>query len=93
MAENPKKRPRQLSEVDISTKKKPGRSAEGLLRKKESDKRRRQTRICIGMAFPRWRALKAEMGLRADTQVALLLLDEHVCVKYIYIYVVYQSCQ
>ncbi|XP_029950524.1 uncharacterized protein LOC115390697 isoform X4 [Salarias fasciatus] len=75
MAEYPKKRPRKSPEVDPTTKKKPGRSAEGLLAKKESDRWRRQTRICIGVAFPRWRALKAEIGLRADTDVALLLLD------------------
>ncbi|MDG2555427.1 hypothetical protein P7M41_25880 [Vibrio parahaemolyticus] len=70
------KRPRHGSEVDPTTKKKPGHSAEGLLAKKESDRQRRQTRICIGVAFPRWRALKEEIGLRADTHVALLLLDK-----------------
>ncbi|XP_033478906.2 uncharacterized protein LOC117254641 isoform X1 [Epinephelus lanceolatus] len=77
MAENPKKRLRHGSEVDSTTKRKPRRSAEGLLAKKESDRRRRQTRICIGVAFPRWRALKEEIGLRADTDVALLLLDNY----------------
>ena len=67
---------RSSSEVDPTTKKKPGRSAEGLLSKKESDQQRRQTRICIGVAFPLWRALKEETGLRTDTDVALLLLDK-----------------
>ena len=75
MAENLKKRPRG-SEVDRTAKKRPSRSAEGLLAKRESDKRRRLTRICIGVAFPRWRALKEEIGLRSDTDVALILLDK-----------------
>ena len=76
MAENPKKRPRGGSEVVDPTKKpkKPSRSAEGILLKKESDKRRRQTRVIIGVAFPRWRALKEEIGLRSDTDLALLTL-------------------
>ncbi len=37
----------------------------------------------IGVAFPRWRALKEERGLRADTDVALLLLDRMVFVKHL----------
>ncbi|KAJ8251693.1 hypothetical protein GJAV_G00224090 [Gymnothorax javanicus] len=77
MAENQKKWSRHGSEVGPTTKKKPCRSAEGILAKKESDRRRRQTRICIAVAFPRWRALKKEIGLRADTDVALLLLDNY----------------
>jgi len=35
----------------------------------------RLTRMCIGVTFPRWRALKEEIGLRFDTDVALILLD------------------
>ncbi len=42
-----------------------------------------QTRITIGVAFPRRRALKEEKGLRADTDVALLSLDRLVFVKYL----------
>lgn len=73
MAAKPK-RPRKVPGVDAPVKKEIRRSAEGLKSKKESDRRRGQTRITIGVAFPRWRALKKEKRLRADTDVALLLL-------------------
>lgn len=72
MANNPKKR--QGSRGDCVPKR-PRRSAEGIRSKKESDRQRRKTRICLGVAFPRWRALKAKVGVRADTDLALLLLD------------------
>lgn len=78
MADNSKKRPGQDLERDFNVipKKRPGgRSAEGIQSKKENDRLRRQTRICIGIAFDRWRALKEKVGFRADTDLALLLLD------------------
>jgi len=62
--------------VDRTAKKRPSRLAKGLLAKRESDKRRRLGRICIGVAFPRWGALKEKIGLRSDTDVALILLDK-----------------
>ncbi|XP_035856279.1 uncharacterized protein LOC116043045 isoform X9 [Sander lucioperca] len=77
MAENPKKRPRNISVSDCTAKRRPTRSAEGLKSKKESDERRRKTRVTIGVAFPIWRALKKEKGLRSDTDVALLLLNSY----------------
>ncbi len=43
---------------------------------KESDRRRGQARITTGAAFPRWRALKEEKGLRADTDVAVKYLEQ-----------------
>ncbi|XP_061534506.1 zinc finger protein 260-like isoform X1 [Phycodurus eques] len=83
--ENPPKRPRHVAEVDPTTKKKPTRrSAEGLLAKKESDRRLRQTRVCLGVAFARWRALKKKLGLRADKDVALRLLDHFNHFQYSY---------
>lgn len=35
-----------------------------------------RSRVNIGLAFERWRALKAENGFRSDAEVALCLLDE-----------------
>lgn len=35
-----------------------------------------RSRVNIGLAFERWRELKAENGLRSDAEVALCLLDE-----------------
>ncbi|XP_032388842.1 uncharacterized protein LOC116700084 isoform X2 [Etheostoma spectabile] len=77
MAETPEKRPRIVPVSDCTSKKRPTRSAEGLKSKKESDERRRKTRVTIGVAFPIWRALKKEKGLRSDTDVALLLLNSY----------------
>jgi len=71
MAENPKKRPRG-SEVDALKRK--GRRSVG--EERESDKRRRRSRVCIGVAFPRWRALKEEIGLTSTDVALTLLLDE-----------------
>ncbi|XP_035259489.1 uncharacterized protein LOC118220003 isoform X3 [Anguilla anguilla] len=51
------------------------RSDEGKRSKKLSDRQRGKTRVTIGVALPRWRALKEEKGLRGDTDMALLLLD------------------
>ena len=39
-------------------------------------KRRRLSRICIGVAFPRWRALKEEIGLMSNTDIAVIPLDK-----------------
>nr|XP_043903001.1 uncharacterized protein LOC122782635 [Solea senegalensis] len=77
MAENSNKRLQKVSTVEPTVKKKPKRTAEGIKSKRESDRRRRQTRVTLGVAFPRWRALKAESGLRADTDFALLLMDSY----------------
>ena len=43
--------------------------------KKLSDKERNKTRINLGLAFPRWRALRVQLGLEFDSELALLLLD------------------
>lgn len=40
-----------------------------------SQKLRDRHRVDIGVAFKRWRALKAEKGLKSDSEVALCLLD------------------
>ena len=44
--------------------------------KKLSDKERNKTRVNIGLAFPRWRALREEKGIHFDSELALLLLDQ-----------------
>ncbi|XP_061537470.1 apoptotic chromatin condensation inducer in the nucleus-like isoform X2 [Phycodurus eques] len=79
MAEQtPETRPSPGSEVVPTTKKKPTRrTAEGLLAKKDRERRNRRTRIFLGVAFPRWRTLKKQLGLRADKDVALQLLDHY----------------
>ena len=41
----------------------------------QSDKNRSGTRVNIGVAFPRWRALEEAKGLTLDTEVAHFLLD------------------
>ncbi len=76
MTGKPKKRPRKVS--DAPDKKESRQSEKGLQSKKESNRWRGQTQITIGVAFPRWRALKEEKGLKADTDVALVLLDRFV---------------
>ncbi len=35
----------------------------------------KETNLTFGVALPRWRTLIEEKGLRADTDVALFLLD------------------
>nr|XP_020453556.1 activating transcription factor 7-interacting protein 2 isoform X2 [Monopterus albus] len=41
----------------------------------QRDRSRRRARVEIGLAFERWRELKAAKGLKSDAQVALCLLD------------------
>ena len=67
IADNPTKRTRHGSAVDTS-KKKPNRSEEGIKSKKDSDRRRGQTRVCIGDNFTRWR------DLTRDTEAPAVLL-------------------
>lgn len=43
---------------------------------KSSYRTRQRPRVTIGLAFERWRALRAETGLRSDAEVALYLLNE-----------------
>ncbi len=50
-------------------------SNEGKQSKKQNDLQGRKTRVSIGVALPRRRALKEEKGLRGDADVALFLLD------------------
>ncbi|XP_029282010.1 uncharacterized protein LOC115004506, partial [Cottoperca gobio] len=45
--------------------------------KKASDKERDKSRINVGPAFPRWRALRAAKGLQLDSELAFLLLDAY----------------
>ncbi len=78
MAEKPKTGPREVS--DAPDKKETKHSEERLQSKKESDQRRGQTRLTIGVVFPRWKVLKEENRLKADPDVGLLLLDRLVFV-------------
>ncbi|XP_047435743.1 uncharacterized protein LOC125004939 isoform X2 [Mugil cephalus] len=75
MTEKPTKRLRKT--YGVPHEKETRRSGTGMKSNKKSDRLRGQTRITIGVAFPRWRTLKEEMGLRSDTAVALLLLDSY----------------
>ncbi|AWP19460.1 putative zinc finger protein 260-like [Scophthalmus maximus] len=36
---------------------------------------RGKTRVNIGPAFPRWRTLRTRLGIRTDSDLALVLLD------------------
>lgn len=63
-ASNLKKRPKHCSEMDCTTKKNPGHSAEGKQSKTESGQRRKQTYFYNGVVFPLWRGLKADITLR-----------------------------
>lgn len=39
------------------------------------DKKRAKSRINIGVAFPRWRELRKNLGLQFDADLACVLLD------------------
>ncbi|XP_037644107.1 protein suppressor of hairy wing-like isoform X2 [Sebastes umbrosus] len=43
--------------------------------KRNADKARSQTRVNLGLAFTRWRALKMKMGMKSDEELACCLLD------------------
>ncbi|XP_059192919.1 zinc finger protein 35-like isoform X2 [Centropristis striata] len=45
--------------------------------KRESDNKRNKTRINIGEAFQRWRDLRDCIGLKLDSELAILLLDSY----------------
>lgn len=45
------------------------------LSKKLYDAFRSKTRVSVGTAFERWRALKEEKGLKTDAQLARFLID------------------
>lgn len=45
------------------------------LSKKLYDAFRSKTRVSVGTAFDRWRALKEDRGLKTDAQLARFLLD------------------
>ncbi|XP_051721834.1 uncharacterized protein LOC127497425 isoform X2 [Ctenopharyngodon idella] len=45
--------------------------------KKRLDQQRAQTRVNIGVAFPRWRQLRDSKGLKTDAMVAVFLLDSY----------------
>lgn len=45
---------------------------------------RLRARVDIGVAFEKWRELKAEQGLKTDSEVALCLLDVWVNLKHHY---------
>ncbi|XP_078031905.1 uncharacterized protein LOC144467334 [Epinephelus lanceolatus] len=45
--------------------------------KRAWDRERDKTRVNIGVAFQRWRALRAAKGLQLDAELALLLLDSY----------------
>ncbi|XP_078146342.1 uncharacterized protein LOC139921417 [Centroberyx gerrardi] len=66
---------RALSPEIFRRKKRINRSEEGKRAKKESDRIRAKSRVNIGGALPRWKALKDEKGLRRDADVAQFLLD------------------
>ncbi|XP_053298716.1 uncharacterized protein si:ch211-40k21.5 isoform X1 [Pleuronectes platessa] len=39
------------------------------------DRMQAKTRVNIGFAFPRWRALRTKLGIRKDAELALVLLE------------------
>lgn len=43
--------------------------------RKEADRQRGKSRVCIGAAFDQWRALKTTLGLKTDAQLASVLLE------------------
>lgn len=45
------------------------------VKKRERDRLRQKNRVNIGVAYSRWKALKAEKGLKNDAEVACFLLD------------------
>ncbi|XP_067249109.1 uncharacterized protein [Chanodichthys erythropterus] len=45
--------------------------------KKRLDHQRAQTRVNIGVAFPRWRQLRDSKGLKTDAMLAVFLLDSY----------------
>ncbi|XP_048009675.1 uncharacterized protein LOC125243875 [Megalobrama amblycephala] len=45
--------------------------------KKRLDQQRAQTRVNIGVAFPRWRQLRDSKGLKTDAMLAVFLLDSY----------------
>lgn len=64
------KRPAQ-GEVQPSTKRRKCKR----LTQRQTDSSRVRARVDIGLAFERWRALKAANGLKSDAEVAVCLLD------------------
>jgi len=44
-------------------------------KKKRLDNARAQTRVNIGVGFPRWRQLRDSKGLKTDAMVAVFLLE------------------
>ncbi|XP_043082257.1 uncharacterized protein si:ch211-40k21.5 isoform X2 [Puntigrus tetrazona] len=45
------------------------------VKKRERDRLRQKNRVNIGVAYSRWKALKAEKGMKNDAEVACYLLD------------------
>lgn len=43
--------------------------------KRQSDNKCNKTRINIGVAFQRWREVRDNIGLKLDSELAVLLLD------------------
>lgn len=43
--------------------------------KRRADKARSKTRVNLGLAFDRFRALKERLGLKSDFELCCLLLD------------------
>ncbi len=45
------------------------------LKKRERDRLKQKNRVNLGVAYSRWKALKAEKGMKNDAEVACYLLD------------------
>ncbi|XP_072769106.1 uncharacterized protein [Nerophis lumbriciformis] len=66
-----------MAEAEKQQKKRKFLSEETKKRKRESTRIKGQSRINIGPAFNRWRALKDEEGFSTDAALALFLLDQY----------------
>ncbi|XP_029907330.1 uncharacterized protein LOC115359125 [Myripristis murdjan] len=55
----------------------PSRRSQLVEAKRVRDQERQKTRVNIGAAFPRWRALRRDKRLNSDTEVACFLLDSY----------------
>lgn len=64
-----------MDEVEMITAEVPKPKPVQYLSKKLYDAFRSKTRVSVGTAFERWRALKEEKGLKTDAQLARFLLD------------------
>lgn len=67
--------PAENTAEDSETVVRPKKRKQGGEAKKQRDRKRDKCRVAIGVAFPRWKSLMKEKGLRSDAEVACFLLD------------------